>query len=196
MDPTASTLPGTGGEDQEWARLMARSQDGDGAAYRRLLSEITPYLRTLACRHHRDRRDVEDTVQDILLTIHTIRHTYDPHRPIKPWLFVIAKRRIIDRLRSQRRTRARETELLDAHETFPAAETNSHAAESDGRMLREAIEALPPGQRQAVTLVKIKEMSLKEAAAASGMSITSLKVSTHRALNNLRKILAGKSDES
>ena len=196
MDPTASIPPGTGGDDQEWARLMARSQDGDGSAYRRLLCEITPYLRSVARRHHRDSRDVEDSVQDILLTVHTIRHTYDPRRPFKPWLVAIARRRVIDRLRSQGRTRRRETELLDAHETFPAAETNPYEAESDGKMLRKAIESLPPGQRQAVTLVKIKEMSLKDAAAASGMSIASLKVSTHRALNNLRKILAGKNDES
>lgn len=54
--------------DLDWAILMARAQDGDGAAYRRLLQEITPYLRSLAARRHRSADDIEDAVQDILLT--------------------------------------------------------------------------------------------------------------------------------
>jgi RNA polymerase sigma-70 factor (ECF subfamily) len=78
---------------------MARAQSGDRQAYRRLLDEITPYLRSLAVKSHRDPRDIEDTVQDVLLSVHSIRHTYDPARPFGPWLVAIAHRRIVDRLR-------------------------------------------------------------------------------------------------
>jgi len=168
---------------------MAAAQSGDAAAYRRLLTAITPYLRAMAARHHRDRADIEDSVQDILLTVHAVRHTYDPARPFKPWLVAIARRRIIDRLRVQGRKRARETFLLPEHETFAAVETNIHEAEPDARALKEAVAQLPESQRQAVTLLKIEEKSLKEASAASGMSITALKVSTHRAVKTLRKLL-------
>src|SRR6266567_1566737 len=100
--------------DLDWSILMARAQSGDGEAYRRLLIDIAPYLSSLARRHHRDPGDVQDTVQDVLLTVHAIRHTYDPHRPFGPWLVAIAKRRIIDRLRSQGRTRGREVAPLAA----------------------------------------------------------------------------------
>ena len=72
--------------DTDWAILMAHAQDGDRAAYQRLLQEITPYLRSLAARRHRDLSDIEDAVQDILLTVHSIRQTYDPTRPFGPWL--------------------------------------------------------------------------------------------------------------
>jgi RNA polymerase sigma-70 factor (ECF subfamily) len=54
--------------------------------------------------------------------------------------------------------------------------------------LREAIERLPQGQRDAIRLLKLQEMSLKEAAAASGLSVAALKIATHRALKNLRKM--------
>jgi RNA polymerase sigma factor (sigma-70 family) len=188
----AETAPAD--QDRFWAQLMESAQSGDRVAYRRLLTEITPYLRALALRSHRDRRDVEDAVQDILLTLHAIRRTYDPARPFKPWLVAIARRRIVDKLRVQRRTRARETELLSEYETFGEAETNYHEAQSDARALAEAMEALPTGQREAVRLLKIEEKSLKEAAAESGMSVASLKVSTHRALKSLRRILEGKSE--
>lgn len=180
-------------EDRAWSELMAQAQTGDRDAYRRLLTEITPYLRALARRQHRDARDVEDSVQDILLTVHSIRHTYHPVRPFKPWLVAIGRRRIIDRLRVNRRGRLRETELTSEHETFSEPATNIHEAQSDSRRLREAMERLPAGQREAIRLLKIEEKSLKEASAESGMSVAALKVSVHRAVKALRAILEGKS---
>ena len=174
--------------DVDWSILMARAQEGDGAAYHRLLQEITPYLRSLAIRRYRDANDAEDSVQDVLLTVHSIRQTYDPTRPFAPWLVAIANRRFIDRLRRQGRTRNREIPLTSEHETFcePAANQDERP---DGRELEGMVNNLPPAQQNAVRLLKLKELSLKEAAAVSGMSITSLKVNTHRALKSLRKML-------
>jgi RNA polymerase sigma factor (sigma-70 family) len=179
--------------DVDWSILMARAQDGDGAAYHRLLQDIVPYLRSFAARRHRDPNDVEDIVQDILLTIHSIRQTYDPARPFGPWLVTIANRRFIDRLRRQGRVRARETPLTTEHETFSEPRANLEES-TDRHELEGAIDNLPPRQQQAVRLLKLKEMSLKEAAVASGISITSLKVNTHRALKSLRKILVDRSE--
>jgi len=174
----------------DWSMLMTRAQAGDRAAYRRLLVDIAPYLHSLARRQHRDPRDVEDAVQDVLLTVHAIRHTYDPGRPFGPWLVAIARRRLIDRLRRQGRTTAREVALDLEHETFPAPEANLGEVEWNRRVLGDAIERLPPGQRDAVLLLKLREMSLQQASAASGLSVPALKVAMHRAMKKLRKILA------
>jgi RNA polymerase sigma-70 factor, ECF subfamily len=193
---TGHDREGRGGpppRELDWSILMAHAQAGNSDAYHRLLEEISPYLRSLAARRHRDPNDVEDALQDILLTVHAIRHTYDPTRPFGPWLVAIANRRLIDRLRRQGRLRARESALAAEHETFAADQTNIDEEMSNRRELREAVESLPPGQRQAIQLLKLKEMSLKEAAAATGMSVTALKVATHRALNNLRKMLSKRS---
>lgn len=173
-----------------WSILMAHAQAGDAGAYRRLLGEISPYLRRLAARRHSDPADIEDTVQDILLTVHAIRYTYDPTRPFGPWLVTIAQRRIIDRLRRRGRLQSREAPLTEEHETFPAEQANLADEMSDRRELHEAVERLPASQREAIRLLKLKEMSLKEAAEVTGMSITALKVATHRALNSLRKMLS------
>jgi RNA polymerase sigma factor (sigma-70 family) len=172
----------------DWSILMAHAQSGDQGAYRRLLEEIAPYVRSLAVKYHRDPGDIEDSVQDVLLTVHAIRDTYDPTRPFGPWLAAIANRRIIDRLRRWRRSTARETALTDEHDTFAAPEANYQGMLSDERALREAIERLPQGQRYAIRLLKLQEMSLTEAAAASGMSVAALKVATHRAMKKLRKM--------
>ena len=179
--------------DVDWTILMARAQEGDGAAYRRLLEEVTPYLRSIAARRHRDANDVEDAVQDVLMTVHSIRHAYDPARPFGPWLVAIANRRFVDRVRLQGRMRARETPLTIEHETFSGPRANIEES-ADRHELEGAINNLPPVQQQAIRLLKLKEMSLKEAARASGMSITALKVATHRALTSLRKMLADRSE--
>jgi RNA polymerase sigma factor (sigma-70 family) len=173
----------------DWSIYMARAQGGDREAYRRLLEEITPYLRSLATRRVSNRSDVEDVVQDALVTMHAVRHTYDPARPFGPWLVAIANRRIVDGLRRRGRAGARETPLDAEHETFAAPAANYHEAASDARALREAVDCLPTGQREAVRLLKLREMSLKEAAAASGMTVPALKVAMHRALKSLRKML-------
>lgn len=172
---------------------MAHAQNGDRVAYRALLEGVTPYLRAMAARRFKDPADIEDAVQDVLLTVHAVRHTYDPGRPFGPWLVAVANRRIIDRLRRQLRVHARELEFTAEHETFSAEQTNLPAGvgdiPADDRALHAAIENLPPDQRQAVRLLKLREMSLKEAAQASGRSVSALKVATHRAMKSLRKML-------
>src|SRR6266853_4715822 len=173
----------------DWSVYMARAQACDRDAYRRLLEDVTPYLRSIAARHLRNSGDIEDTVQEVLLTVHAVRHTYDPARPFGPWLVAIANRRVVDGLRRQGRSRAREVALETEHETFAAPQANVAAAASDGRVLRDAVAQLPPGQRDAIRMLKLREMSLKEAAAASGMTVAALKVATHRALKSLRKML-------
>ena len=175
---------------------MARSQNGDGDAYGRLLQDVAPYLRSLAAHWHRDPSDAEDAVQDILLTIHAIRQTYDPTRPFGPWLVTIANRRLFDRIRRHRRVRSRETALAAEHEAFPGTQTNLDEEISDRRELEAALDHLPLGQQQAIRLLKLEELSLKEAAVVTGMSVSALKVATHRALKSLRKMLYRGSDNS
>ncbi len=135
---------------RDWSQLMLRAQDGDRQAYRTLLEDLTPYLRSVAARCFKQASDIEDAVQDVLLTLHMVRHAYDPSRPFGPWLLAIANRRIIDRLRRETRQKAREIELSPQHETFDEHATNLDETISDEGSLGEAIERLPPDQRQAI----------------------------------------------
>ena len=182
-------------DPNEWSGLMVRAQSGDTLAYRRQLQAITPYLRAIASRAHRNPSDAEDTVQDILLTLHAVRQTYDATRPFKPWLAGIAQHRVVDRLRAQGRITAKEVVLEFEHETFAAPDTNIELA-LDTHTMRVGLRGLPDGQRRAVTLLKMEEMSLKQASEVSGMSVASLKVSTHRGIKALRRLLGQQGDET
>jgi RNA polymerase sigma-70 factor (ECF subfamily) len=176
-------------QDRAWALLMVAAQAGDGTAYDRLLRGVTPFVRALARRHCRNPADLEELVQDTLLTLHRVRHTYDPGRPFSPWLAAIASRRSIDGLRRRLRLARYEVADATAHETFvdPAANNDVEhlrSAEEVGDLLR----LLPARQRQALEALKLKEMSLAEAAVASGQSVGALKVNAHRALKALRAL--------
>jgi len=179
-------------EPADLESLMRAAQDGDKAAYRRLLREVTPMIRAAVRRHRHflPLQDIEDLVQDVLLSLHAVRATYDPARPFHPWLMAIARNRIADSGRRHLRSAAHEVAVEEYPETFAYDATN-HVGEGygDPQALRQAIEKLPHGQRQAVEMLKLRELSLKEAAAASGMSVGALKVAVHRAIKALRVTL-------
>ncbi len=197
------------GQDDVWSQLMRAAQGGDRPAYERLLREITPVVRAVARRHCSERRALEEVVQDTLLTVHRVRHTYDPRRPFMPWLTAIAARRSIDALRRRRRIERHEVSAEEAgrhgapscapegaaeaaeqsDETFAGITAND---EIEGIRAGEELEAvlkrLPARQREALESLKLREMSLAEASAASGQSIGALKVNVHRALKTLRRL--------
>lgn len=178
--------------DGRWESLMAAAQAGDRRAYDTLLRDCLPLLRAIARRRIADAHEAEDAVQDTLLTIHRMLATYDPSRPLRPWIAAIAERRCVDRLRRRGRGAGREAPLDDHAETLaaPAGETGEDRIA--GRQLRAAVASLPDSQRTALRLAKLEDLPLAEASARSGMSVGALKVATHRALRTLRRRLGAR----
>ena len=175
----------------------ASAQGGDRDAYRTLLTAIVPRIR----RFVRGRRgglgtaDIEDLVQDVLLSVHTVLATYDPARPFMPWLLAIARHRIADAARRSARY-AREVAVEDLEVTFAGISANTEEdSPGDLEALAAAIRRLPAGQRRAVELLKMQQLTLKEASAVTGTNVGALKVATHRAMQSLRRMLGASTDE-
>ncbi len=172
--------------------LMGLAQRGDSTAYAQLLIEITPLLRRVIRRQRAflSLEDIEDLVQDVLLSVHAVRSSFDPSRPFMPWFFAIVRNRLADGARRYARQGAREITIDETEVTFASASANTITEEyGDLQALYRAIEELPPTQRDAIEMLKLKEMSLKEASEASGVTAGALKVATHRAMTSLRKWL-------
>ena len=89
--------------EAEWVAWMRAANGGDAAAYERLLRDIAAALRPVVrrglSRAGRATADAEDVVQDVLLAIHLKRHTWDASHPIAPWIYAIARYKLIDALR-------------------------------------------------------------------------------------------------
>lgn len=196
MSTSADAVCSEAGSDP-WGAWMARAQGGDKQAYHALLQAVEPYLRAIA-RRMLGHEDVDDAVQEILLVVHGIRHTYQPGRPFKPWLSTIATRRCVDLLRRRQREGARVGEAVDA-ETF--ADAGPEPADVVARVQREArvrraVDGLSPGQRDAVHLLHLQELSPREAEHEGRQSAGALKVASHRALKVLRRALQGEQHDA
>lgn len=70
---------------------MVSAQNGDRAAYRRLLTEISDLARRCGCRHGIHGPACEELVCNVLRTLHRVRHTYHPSQPFKPWLLAVLR---------------------------------------------------------------------------------------------------------
>jgi len=169
---------------------MAAAQRGDQDAYRDLLEAVQPMILGYVRRRIEAESAAEDVAQDVLLTMHRARHTYDPRRPFEPWLFAIARSRLIDHLRRRRRISA--VEVLT--EKMPEVSATI-AAGAAGESAFEVLERLPASQREAFAMLKLEGLTTEEAARRAGVSVSALKVRAHRAYKALRKALAEKSDE-
>lgn len=191
----AETASTTAPVDQQRRAWMAAAQAGDRRAYERVLADSLALIRSVARRRGVPIDSVDDVVQETLLTVHRVRHTYDPARSYDAWLAAIAERRAIDTLRSHGRRSHREVHDEVAFEQHADVDDASAASERAQRahQLHAAIEDLPPRQREAVRELGIAERSLAEAADATGHTTGALKVNLHRALKTLRERLRGES---
>ena len=180
---------GSSGNDpqwESWARLMVRMQEGDQAAYHQLLEEVGPILYHFVKKRVFRRDFVEDVYQEVLLTFHKARHSYEPGRPLGPWLFTVARNSLLTALARNRKFVEREVPTEKLPDVSPKELDLS--LEDD---LQEALKSLPPLYRNAVELLKIRGLSLEEAARELNVSIGAVKVRAHRGYNQLRKKLLG-----
>jgi len=167
--------------------LLAAARAGDSTAYATLLSSLAGLLRPFVRRHlQRHDSDVEDVLQDVLLAIHIRRESYDASRqPMTAWVYAIARYKVIDHLR---REGLRAHIPLDGMDDLFAADT---ADAGDAQRDVDALVArLPEQQRRAVRLVKLDDLSVREAAAETGLSETAVKVNVHRGIKNLMRLVA------
>lgn len=180
--------PSAAPADTEWPGLMQAAQQGDAVAYTRLLTAISPPLkRFLKSRLFNDAA-LDDILQEILIGIHTARHTYRPEQPFAHWMYGIARHKLVDYFRRYGRNNAREVSA-DELVTFMADTANTPEEALSYKDIRQALRQLPEKQRHVVAMTKIEGYSMAEAATKLGMSETAVKVTAHRAYKKLREWL-------
>jgi RNA polymerase sigma factor (sigma-70 family) len=175
--------------DARRSASMAAAQTGDRVAYETLLRDCVSFIVSVARRQGVPPDRTDDVVQEVLLTVHRARATYDPRRSFNAWLGVIVERRAIDILRQMQRRGAREVHAPLAYESHADEAVDLSAGIEHKEMVKRigaALAELPRRQREAVHHLMLDEKSLDDAAVVTGRSKGSLKVNLHRALNALR----------
>jgi RNA polymerase sigma-70 factor (ECF subfamily) len=170
---------------ERWRAGMAAAQQGDADAYQRLLTEVLPFVSGIVRGRVGYDPAAEDIVQEVLLSIHTARHTYRPERPLEPWVRTIARNAVIDWARRQARARARQSGVDAAELAAPELEGPS-AVLSPG--VERALSSLPDAQREAVVMLKLEGLTVAEAAERAGTTPGALKLRAHRGYRALRDV--------
>ena len=170
--------------------LMRAGLGGDAVAYRTLLSRLSATLRAYykgrLARIGRSATEAEDLMQDALVAIHTRRHTYDPAQALTPWVYAIARYKLIDHLRRTRASMA-DLPIEDAEEIM--AQDDYVGTESANDLTR-LMSQLPEKMRRAIQAVKLEGLSVAEAASKCEMSESAVKVNVHRGLKALVALVA------
>ena len=178
-------------EEGRLSSLLTAGLGGSAADYREFLTLTTlmvrPFVSRQLTRMGRADSDAEDIVQETIVAIHSKAHTYDASLPVTAWIHAIARYKTIDFLRASRA----QTLHVPLDELESASVPFDDSRENLG-VLRTRLAALPSNLRIPLQLTKLEGLSVAEASARTGMSQTAVKVSVHRAIKTLAKILGSK----
>lgn len=174
--------------ESEWSVLMRAAIGGDGRAYARLLTEITPVLRGIVRSRGRalspDRH--EDIVQDVLLAIHEKRHTWRPDSPLKPWLYAVTRHKVVDAFR--RRGASVHLPIEDFTDFLESEPGPDPLARRDTDRLLAGID-----DRSAAIVRAVAIDGEETGAVGARLSMTegAVRVALHRAMKKLARLGAG-----
>ncbi|MDO9416707.1 sigma-70 family RNA polymerase sigma factor [Pararhizobium sp.] len=178
--------------ETEWGLWMRAAISGDEKAYSRFLVAVTPHLRAMARRRCEQFgapvSEAEDVVQEVLITIHLKRGTWDTGRPIGPWISTIVRNKLIDSLR--RRGHRVNVPIEDVIDVLQAEEQPGGLDMLDVDRL---LDELKEPQRDIVRSISLNGANVRETAERLQMTEGSVRVSLHRALKSLAALYRSKS---
>lgn len=116
----------------------------------------------------------DELLQDIFLKVWLNKHTIDPQRPFKPWLYTIAQNTIYDYYRKLAQDKKMQDHLIHTFAAFYNQTEDYIYNKERTVVLNEAIEQLPPQRREIFRLCKLEEKSYKEVAEQMNISVSTV----------------------
>lgn len=169
-------------KDDAWEILLARANDGNGADFARFLTAVTPTLHTIIRRRGEalppDQH--EDVLQEVLLAIHLKRQTWRRGEPVRPWLYALARYKVVDAFR--RRGAAVNLPIADFADLLPEEDVSTPLAARDAEVMLAKIDSR---SARLVRAVALEGKSAEEAGKALGLSAGAARVALHRAMRRL-----------
>lgn len=171
--------------EQDWADWLKAANQGDRQAYVRLLEDVTPVIRGIvrARGGWLGLEACEDVVQEVLLALHAKRHTWREAEPVQPWLYAIARHKVVDAVRA--RGGRVSLPIEDFADVLPAPNALDPTLRSDAlRMISE----LDERSARIVRAIGLEGASVSETGAELGMKEGAVRVALHRSLKKLANL--------
>jgi len=167
-------------EDLE--HLLAAANAGDARAYARFLKAVTPVLRGVvrARGGGLGAAGCEDVLQEVLLAVHLKRFTWTKGAPVRPWLYAIARHKVVDAFRA----RGRRIDVPIEH-VAEALQADAGPDPTDAADMAKLIGMLGGKSADIIRKVGVEGLSPAETGRALGMSEGAVRVALHRAFKAL-----------
>ena len=171
--------------ERDLCAFMEGYLEGRLEAFDGLHAALSGRIRGYLLAQCRDAALADDLLQDTFMQIHRSRRTYEPGRPVTPWVFAIARHVYLMKRRSAGRR-------LRFEETLAAETKSNDVARDDLRTLvekdevRRALEQVPADQRQALLLHHVEGWSFVEIAARLGIRVNAAKTRAFRGMKKMR----------
>ncbi|MDX5359657.1 MAG: hypothetical protein LPK12_18185 [Rhodobacterales bacterium] len=174
-------------DNPDWEALLSAANRGDGRAFARFLTLVTPAIRSVVRARGRalppDQH--EDIVQEVLLAIHLKRHTWHDGTPVRPWLYAVARYKVVDAFR--RRGAQVHLPIEDFADVLPGDSAEPMAARDTDVLLA----LIDPRSADLVRAMALEGDSAEDAGARLGLTAGAARVALHRAMKRLAAIGRG-----
>lgn len=168
----------------DWTEEMARIRRGDRAAFADLFRHFAPRVKAFLMKSGTPAAQAEDCAQDVLATVWQKAALYDPARAsVATWIFTIARNRLIDMARRDRRP---DPEAAPWQAEEEPDQADLYAVAEDHRRLVAALGALPEKQRDLIQRAFWGDLSHSEIASETGLPLGTIKSRIRLALDRLR----------
>lgn len=167
-------------EERSW---LARHRRGDASAFPALMAAYRRPVYSYLVRSGVADADRDDVFQAIFLKIHAAAGSYDPARPLAPWLFTIVANSVRNHLRDRARSHglpSTDDDPPDPPDRSPDPEQIASARQTLA-WLEDALTTLPPAQREVLLLVAIVGLRQHDVAHALGLPLNTVKTNLRRA---------------
>lgn len=178
---------GTGADEVSDEALVRASAAGDEAAFARLVRRYLRKAMAVATEYVGSRADAEDVVQESWRRVVGGLAGFDARRPFEPWFFTIVRNTARNAVRSGRR-HAHDELGPERPSAALAPDEAAQRAELRAR-IHDALGRLPPMQATCFRLCAVEGLSSAEAAAATGVAESTVRVHLFRARRALRSLL-------
>lgn len=177
-----------------WTQLVERIRDGDKDALSELYDGSSAQVFGLIVRIVGDRATAEEIALDIYVQVWKSAASYDPQRgSAAAWLFLMARSRAIDYLRSKAgQARGREQELPDEYRQVRDGSLDpSEAAEAGSRraVIVQALDQLDPDKRRAIELAFFDGLTHSEISDQLNLPVGTVKTRIRTGMQRLRTAL-------
>lgn len=192
------SMPSTFDEETD-AELLVRYAAGEEAAFRKLVARYKNSLYSFLRRFLNNQEMVEDVFQETFLQLFNSIKTFDPERPLRPWLFTIAANKAKDALRKKQRTAAINIgtmadsgemsfdEVLDTLSSDDIVPLNNIERDETAGRVREIIANMPDNLREILILAYFNKFSYKQMADILSIPIGTVKSRLHTAVAKFSK---------